>query len=193
MAAAPPIVRTSWLGCAPTAQDVQAAIGGPGRSSCSGLPAIDLTANNALISAIINDIDGQSIRQQVMAHGQAGMHGISTGNAENVRRALVTARAHGLTTIALTGSGGKLKELCDIWLGGRHAHRRCIAALSAVSSCAGMLKAHYFSCSGFVFEIINAHKNKRTSCHEMPLFLARLYYSSATISMPFPSGSLILK
>ena len=46
------------------------------------------------------------------------MIGISTsGNVENVRRAQVTARARGLTTIALTrASRGKLKELCDIWL-----------------------------------------------------------------------------
>ncbi len=106
----------------PLAQDVQAAIGEPWTQQLQrGLPAIDLTANNALISAIINDIDGQSIyAQQVMAYGQAGdvILGISTsGNAENVRRALVTARARGLTTIALTGAGGgKLKELCDIWL-----------------------------------------------------------------------------
>ena len=106
----------------PLAEDVQAAIGEPWAQQLQrGLPAIDLTANNALISAIINDIDGQSIyAQQVMAYGQAGdvMIGISTsGNAENVRRALVTARARGLTTIALTGAGGgKLKELCDIWL-----------------------------------------------------------------------------
>lgn len=58
--------------------------------------------------------------QQVMAYGKPGdvILGISTsGNAENVRRALKTARAMGLKTIGLTGeTGGKIRELCDILL-----------------------------------------------------------------------------
>lgn len=86
-----------------------------------GLPAIDLTANAALISAVINDIDGASVyAQQVMAYGRKGdvIIGISTsGNAENVGRALKTARAMGLYTIGMTGeSGGRMKELCDLLL-----------------------------------------------------------------------------
>ena len=75
-----------------------------------GLPAIDLTAQTALMTAIINDISGQDVfSQQVMAFGRPGdvLLGISTsGNAENVRRAMVTARALGLRTIAFTGRGG---------------------------------------------------------------------------------------
>ena len=86
-----------------------------------GLPAIDLTANAALISAVANDIDARSAyAQQVVAYGRAGdvIIGISTsGNAENVRRAFVAARALGLTTIGMTGrGGGKLAELADILL-----------------------------------------------------------------------------
>lgn len=84
-----------------------------------GFPAIDLTANAALISAIINDLDGECVyAQQVAAYGQPGdvLLCISTsGNAENVRRAAVTARALGLTVIGLTGeTGGKLREVCDL-------------------------------------------------------------------------------
>jgi D-sedoheptulose 7-phosphate isomerase len=42
--------------------------------------------------------------------------GISTsGNASNVRSALVVGRAMGMTTIGLTGrGGGKMAGLCDI-------------------------------------------------------------------------------
>lgn len=86
-----------------------------------GLPAIDLTANSALISAVVNDIDGASAyAQQVVAYAKPGdvLIAISTsGNAENVRRAAVAARAMGAVVIGMTGeSGGRLAPLCDILL-----------------------------------------------------------------------------
>lgn len=86
-----------------------------------GLPALDLTANSALMCAIINDIDGSSVfAQQVMAYGRAGdiLLGISTsGNAENICRAMKTARALGMKTIALTGeTGGRMKDCADLLL-----------------------------------------------------------------------------
>ena len=86
-----------------------------------GLPAIDLCANSGLMTAIINDIDGASVfAQQVAAYGRKDdvIIGISTsGNAENVGRALKTAKALGMYTIGMTGeSGGKMKDLCDLLL-----------------------------------------------------------------------------
>ncbi len=86
-----------------------------------GLPAIDLTANAALIFAVCNDIDPASaFAQQVIAYGRPGdvLIGISTsGNSENVCRALQTAQALGLTTIGLTGQGGgRMASLCRILL-----------------------------------------------------------------------------
>ncbi len=86
-----------------------------------GLPALDLCANSGLMTAIINDIEGDSVfAQQVAAYGRKGdvILGISTsGNAENVGRALKTARAMGLYTIGMTGeSGGKMKACCDLLL-----------------------------------------------------------------------------
>ena len=86
-----------------------------------GLPAIDLTCHNALIAAVVNDLDGANMfAQQLMAYGRPGdiLFGISTsGNAENVRRAVVVAKALGLTTVGMTGrSGGALKGLCDYLL-----------------------------------------------------------------------------
>ena len=86
-----------------------------------GLPAIDLTAQSAVISAINNDQGGPCVyAQQVGAYGKIGdvFIGISTsGNAENVLVAMKLANEIGMHTIALTGKGGgKLGEVCDILL-----------------------------------------------------------------------------
>jgi D-sedoheptulose 7-phosphate isomerase len=83
------------------------------------LPAISLTAHQALITAVANDTDADLIfAQQVMGYGSKGdvLIAISTsGNARNVLDAIITARAGGLTVIGITGeSGGKMKPLCDI-------------------------------------------------------------------------------
>ena len=85
-----------------------------------GLPAIDLTAHSALISAVANDLGGEyCYAQQVVAYGRPGdvLIGISTsGNAKNVALAMKTAGALGLGRIALTGAkGGAIRELCEIW------------------------------------------------------------------------------
>lgn len=86
-----------------------------------GLPAIDLTVNHALIGAVANDQDGElPYAQQVMAYARPGdvLLGISTsGNAENVTRAMITARALGAKCVALTGrTGGKMRALADVLL-----------------------------------------------------------------------------
>ena len=89
-----------------------------------GLPAIDLTANCALISAVNNDLGGELVyAQQVMAYGRPGdvLIGISTsGNAKNVAMAVKAARALGLATVGMTGcGGGALESLCDVMLKSR--------------------------------------------------------------------------
>jgi len=86
-----------------------------------GLPAISLSAHNDLLTAIINDIDGNLIfAQQVTGYGNPGdvLLGISSsGNSQDVIDAMITARAKGILTIGMTGeSGGKMKEFCDILL-----------------------------------------------------------------------------
>jgi D-sedoheptulose 7-phosphate isomerase len=83
-----------------------------------GLPAISLTGHPGLSSACINDIDGCVVfAQQIYCLGRPDdvFLGISTsGNAKNVFYALITAKAIGLKTIALTGgSGGLLAETAD--------------------------------------------------------------------------------
>ncbi len=83
------------------------------------LPSIALTNHVALSSAFANDVDGiLSYAQQVNGYGNRGdvFLGISTsGNAENVMYAAVTARAKGMKVIGLTGrDGGKLGAFADI-------------------------------------------------------------------------------
>ena len=84
-----------------------------------GLPAISLTAHNALITAVANDTDANLIfAQQIVGYGNVGDVLIaisSSGNSQNVIDALVTAKAMGLVVIGLTGeTGGKMKSFCDI-------------------------------------------------------------------------------
>lgn len=83
------------------------------------LPAISLNAQNAIMTAIINDCDpGIVYAQQVYAYGVRGdvLLGMSTsGNSENIRNAVITAKALGVKTILLTGAkGGKISEMADI-------------------------------------------------------------------------------
>jgi len=92
-----------------------------------GFPAISLTGQTALITAIGNDIDPSLIfAQQVVVYGNPGdvIIGIScSGNSQNVVDALITARAKGMKVIGLTGeSGGRIKDYCDVMIGvpGQH-------------------------------------------------------------------------
>ncbi len=83
-----------------------------------GLPAIALSGHAALSSAFANDVDGTlSYAQQVNGYGEAKdvFLGISTsGNAENVMYAAVTAKARGMKVLGLTGKdGGKLAKIAD--------------------------------------------------------------------------------
>jgi D-sedoheptulose 7-phosphate isomerase len=85
----------------------------------TGLPAISLSAHTGVVTAVVNDIDASLIyAQQVIAFGSPGdvLVGISTsGNAQDVIDAAITARAKGMTVIGLTGeTGGKLKPFSDI-------------------------------------------------------------------------------
>lgn len=82
------------------------------------LPAIAVTGHVGLSTAYLNDCNPLlSFAQQVNGYGNAGdvFFGISTsGNSENIRYALVTAKAKGMKTIGLSGrDGGKMRELCD--------------------------------------------------------------------------------
>ncbi len=83
------------------------------------MPAVSLSSHQALTSAVSNDMGGDLVfAQQVIGYGQEEdvLLGISTsGNAENVIEAAITAKAKGMKVICLSGSsGGNLKKFCDI-------------------------------------------------------------------------------
>ena len=75
-----------------------------------GLPAVALTTDSSALTAIANDYQYADIfAKQVRALGQAGdvLLAISTsGNSENVLRAVTTAHERNLRVIALTGHDG---------------------------------------------------------------------------------------
>jgi D-sedoheptulose 7-phosphate isomerase len=81
------------------------------------LPAICLTNDMAMVTAVANDVGFDDIfSRQIIALGREGdiLLGISTsGNSENLMHAFATARRMKLLTIGHAGSdGGKMQELC---------------------------------------------------------------------------------
>ena len=85
----------------------------------NGLRAVSLLSHPALTTAFGNDVDPDlAFAQQVWALGKAGdvMLGISTGgNASNIRKAFITARAKNMKTVLLTGNRhGICEKYADI-------------------------------------------------------------------------------
>ena len=83
------------------------------------LPAISLTVNTSIITAIGNDFGfDKAFARQLEGIGKAGdvLIGLSTsGNSENLVEAFRLAKEIGISTIAFTGeSGGILRNLADI-------------------------------------------------------------------------------
>jgi D-sedoheptulose 7-phosphate isomerase len=92
-----------------------------GRFQCErkALPAIALSANQAILTAWSNDYSFDTVfSRQIEALGRAGdvAWGISTsGNSRNVIEALKVSRELGLRTIGLTGKGGgRTAPWCDV-------------------------------------------------------------------------------
>ena len=83
------------------------------------LPAIALSTDSSILTAIANDYSYEVIfSKQVRALGQAGdvLLGISTsGNSANVIAAIEAAHLKGMSVIAFTGKdGGKIKNILKI-------------------------------------------------------------------------------
>jgi D-sedoheptulose 7-phosphate isomerase len=86
-----------------------------------GLPAIALTTDTSILTAIGNDYGYDYVfARQVEALGNQGdvLIAISTsGNSKNVVRAIEAARSRGISVIGFTGSGGgAMADRCDICL-----------------------------------------------------------------------------
>jgi D-sedoheptulose 7-phosphate isomerase len=83
------------------------------------LPALSLTSDVAVVTALSNDIGFEVVfARQIAAFGRAGdvAMGLSTsGNSDNLVRAFEEASRRGLLTIGLAGyEGGKMAELDTI-------------------------------------------------------------------------------
>lgn len=81
------------------------------------LPAMALTTDTSILTAISNDYGYESLfSRQLEASGRPGdvFIAISTsGNSPNIVRALETAAGIGLVSVGLTGAtGGKMADLC---------------------------------------------------------------------------------
>lgn len=83
-----------------------------------GLPAIALTTDTSILTAIGNDYGYEQLfARQVQAHGNKGdvFIGYSTsGKSPNILRAFEEARARSLVCVGLAGNrGGPMRELCN--------------------------------------------------------------------------------
>lgn len=84
-----------------------------------GLPAIALTTDTSILTAIGNDYGyDYTFARQIEALGQAGdvFVAISTsGRSKNIMRALEASEAKGVRVIGFTGEhGGDMKDRCEI-------------------------------------------------------------------------------
>lgn len=108
-------------GSAADAQHIAAELMGKYKIKRKSLPAIALTTNTSIISALSNDYEFDIIfEKQIegLVDKKDVVIGISTsGNSENVLRGVLRAKKIGAKAIAFTGkNGGKLKNKVDILL-----------------------------------------------------------------------------
>lgn len=99
-----------------------------------GYPAIALTADISVLTALTNDYGYDYVfSKQVAALGKPGdmLWAFSTGgNSKNVIKAVETAQKIGIKTAAFTDcNGGRLKEIADIWIPVNSDHAMIVEAL----------------------------------------------------------------
>ncbi|MDK2797582.1 MAG: D-sedoheptulose 7-phosphate isomerase [Tepidiphilus sp.] len=108
-------------GSAADCQHIAAEIVGRYQRERRGLPAIALTTDTSILTAVGNDYGFEHVfsRQvEALCTPKDVVIGLSTsGNSPNVLAAIHTARQIGAFTIGLTGGGGgKLAQCCDLSL-----------------------------------------------------------------------------
>jgi D-sedoheptulose 7-phosphate isomerase len=106
-------------GSAADSQHIAAELVGRFKKERLAIPAIALTVDTSSLTALGNDYGFETIfERQVEAHTRENdaVLGISTsGNSENVVRALKKANVIGAETIGLVGNnGGKIKEVANL-------------------------------------------------------------------------------
>jgi len=105
-------------GSAADAQHIAAELVGRYGFDRPSSPSLALTADTSNLTAIGNDYGYEKVfSRQVEGMGQEGdlFIGISTsGNSQNIINAFESAKAKGITTVALTGrDGGKMAQMAD--------------------------------------------------------------------------------
>jgi D-sedoheptulose 7-phosphate isomerase len=112
-------------GSAADAQHIAAELVGRFKRNRKALPAIALTTDTSILTAVTNDIGGEQVfARQVEAlvtdHDTVWALSVS-GRSPNVIRALEVARAIGAFRIGFTSrTGTPLKELCDLCFVAEH-------------------------------------------------------------------------
>ncbi len=106
-------------GSAADAQHLAAEMIGRYKLERAALPAIALTADTSVLTAVANDYGyALTFRRQIDGLGAEGdvLFAMSTsGNSPNVVEAVVSAKEKGIFTVGLTGNnGGRLATLADI-------------------------------------------------------------------------------
>lgn len=108
-------------GSAADSQHLAAEFVGRFQTERKGLPAVALTVDTSILTAVANDYGYDTVfARQVQALGQPGdvLMGLSTsGNSANVLAAIEEARRKGIACVGMTAAGGgKMAEACDICL-----------------------------------------------------------------------------
>lgn len=106
-------------GSAADAQHIAAELVGRYKKERRAMPALALTTNTSILTAVGNDYSFDEIFvRQIEALAEKGdiLWGISTsGNSPNVVKAIEKGKEMGIYSIALLGrGGGKVKDICDL-------------------------------------------------------------------------------
>lgn len=106
-------------GSAADAQHIAAEFIGHFKLERASLPAISLTTNTSILTALANDYGYETIfsRQlESLANSKDVLIAITTsGNSQNILKAVEMAKSKNIKTIGMTGkTGGKLKNMVDI-------------------------------------------------------------------------------
>ncbi len=116
-----------------------------------GLPAVAMTTDTSILTAVGNDYGFENIfRRQVEGLVRTGdvVIGISTsGNSKNIMNAAVVARALGIKVIGLTGAkGGELSQAADVCIKAPETETYMIQEyhLPIYHSLCLMLEDHFF-------------------------------------------------
>ena len=106
-------------GSAADCQHLAAELVGRFQKERKGLPAIALTVDTSILTAVGNDYGYDKVFvRQIEALAKAGdlLFGISTsGNSQNVINAINLAKQKGVSCVGFTAiGGGKMKDICDV-------------------------------------------------------------------------------